>query len=89
MTYKEFEVVLDDLRTEQECSDYYGTFFPKSMLRQFEGLYNGEVEVLVNNGFYSDEDDWLDCLYKSAYRSFKEHCTIPQYHKEAQNGKGY
>lgn len=89
MTYEEFEARLDDLRTEKECSGYYGTFFPEKMVRFFDGLYNGKVEHLISCGYYYDEDDWLDCLYKSAYRSFKEYCTIPQYHKEAQNGKGY
>lgn len=89
MTYEEFEVALDDLRTEREDSEYYGTFFPKDLVREFDGLYNGKVEHLVNMGLYYNEDDWLDCFYKSAYRSFKEHCTIPKYHKEAQNGKGY
>ena len=89
MTYEEFEVVLDDLRTEREDSEYYGTFFPEKMVRIFDDLYNGKVEHLVNMGLYYNEDDWLDCFYKSAYRSFKEHCTIPRYHREAQNGKGY
>lgn len=79
MTYEEFEAAMDDLRTEREDSEYYGTFFPKSMLRQFEGLYNGKIEVLVNNGFYSDEDDWLDCFYHHAYDTFKAMCRIPEY----------
>lgn len=83
MTYEEFETVLDDLRTEQECSEYYGTFFPEKMIHLFDDLYNGKAELLINCGFYYDEDDWLDYLYQSAYRTFKEHCTIPQYHKEA------
>lgn len=83
MTYEEFEAAMDDLRTEQECSPFYGTFFPEKMVRFFDGLYNGEVEHLISCGYYYDEDDWLDCFYKSAYHSFKEHCTIPQYHKEA------
>lgn len=83
MTYEEFEAALDDLRTEREDSEYYGTFFPEKMVCIFDDLYNGRVEVLINCGFYYDEDDWLDSFYKSTYRSFKEHCNIPQYHKEA------
>ena len=83
MTYEDFEAALDNLRTEREDSEYYGTFFPEKMVRFFDGLYNGKVEYLISCGYYYDEDDWLDYLYQSAYRSFKEHCTIPQYHKEA------
>lgn len=79
MTYEEFEARLDDLRTEQECSEYYGTFFPKDLVREFDGLYNGKVEVLINNGFFKDEDDWLDGFYKHTYHTFKNMCHIPYY----------
>lgn len=33
MTYEEFEAAMDDLRTEQECSPFYETFFPEKMVR--------------------------------------------------------